>query len=207
MFNRDVVSLAFTLFAVLCSMPAGGEDRAEFKNVPLGSTIAEFRAKNPLFWCSTNWCSFDGFNAIGHCKLVDQLDRNSIGGIPTRECMLAVAQNATYADRRATLNARFRDGVLSWATAVFAPSSFDTIVDAISKRFGPPAIKRFEVMANPSGGSFENEIRMWTIGSDVLLARKYAANVSRGSVDVMDQQQWQQVKALEQRRKLAPNDQ
>lgn len=206
MFNLYVVSLGFTLLAVLCSMPAGAQDRAEFKSIQLGSSIAEFGQKNPLFWCSTNWCSLDSFNALGHCKLIDQLDRNSIGGIPTRECMLAVAQNATYANQRATLSARFRDGLLSWASAGFVPTSFDAIVEAISKRYGPPRINRSEVVGNLSGVSVQNEIRMWTIGTDVLLARKYGANVTRGSVDVMDQQQWQQVKALEQRRKLIPND-
>lgn len=183
---------------------ACAQERLEFKGVPLGATMEEFKAKNQHFWCTENSCYIDGFNPTGHCSL---LNRMTALRVATQECIDDVRKSATYANQRATLFATFRNGTLAKGDARFEPSAFAEIVEAITLRFGNPLKQSTETVQNRAGAVFQNIIVQWSVGGDTLWVRKYGSTVDRGAVIVMDQAEARRIEdVLEKRRKTAPGD-
>lgn len=201
---RSFVALLF----LLASSTLAAQDRAEFKGLPLGSTMAEFQDKNPLFWCERGECSLPFLsNAAAHCQKLKRTNGGREFDSPTSECYLDVAKTASYANKPARLRAQFRDDKMSEATASFVPVNYEAIVEALVTRFGRPASKRSEVVQNKMGATFQNETSLWNVGGDQIIAMKYGSDLTRGFVNIKDQQEVARLKeGEEKRRKSAPSD-
>lgn len=187
---------------------ACAQERAEFKSVPLGTPLNEFREKNPLFQCGTSsrTCSLYGMNRQMQCTLLHS-EQKRLGRSLTSDCLIAVSEAGTYATRPANLSVSFIDGALSMGHATILPQNFSGIVDAITARYGKPSSMENETLQNRMGATFQNETITWTVGADQVVARKYGADLTRGSVIVIGPEERARIRLeLERKRKAAPAD-
>jgi hypothetical protein len=186
------------------------QERIEFKGVPLGATIAEFREKNPLFVCySSSFCTLDGFEVNKQCRTIKSgIERDHPSAtLSPLECERAAEAAATYGNRKAQMNVTFRDGVLSRSTVNISPESFDQITEALTAKYGPPKSSKDEVIQNRAGAKFNNRTMVWSINGDEIYAARYGSNVTRGLIAVAEKQWVDEQKAkAEKSVKTAPKD-
>lgn len=197
------------LLASFAALSASAQERAEFKGVPLGATRTEFLEKNPLFRCESKrgYCSLDGLNAPQHCTLKRYEGGKRGEDFSEQDCILAVVKSGTYANKQANLTATFRGETLSEGYVGIPPDSFDSIAEAITARYGPPASSSNETVQNRAGAKFDNRTMRWTIGGDSILATKYGSTVMRGYISIVDKEAMDEMKAKDEKnRKTAPSD-
>lgn len=139
---------------LLVTCCVAGAQPLEFKGVPFGASVAEFKAAHPAFTCSTSSCYRYGFNASA----------------------------ATYAGEMAgSTEAAFDDDKLDKVSLFFYAQSFERIAAAIESKYGPPSSVTGGEFKTRGGLTAAQEKRVWALAAgDTISITRHAGTISEG---------------------------
>jgi hypothetical protein len=172
-YMRSTVTGVALLIVPVLSL-AAGED-IDFKGVPFGASEQEFTAKHPDFRCSETDARFRVGGDRG-CSLFGKPDRAHKG--PKHEA-------GTYAGVPANIMARFYEDRLTSISVTIFSSHFDSVVKALTERYGKPDSLETPIVKNRMGAEFQNVKAQWKRGDVILGAEKYGSSVTDGRVSYL----------------------
>lgn len=158
----------------------------DFKGLPLGSSVADVKAKFPDYYCSKSTAGSTLSDTS--CRLSPEIKcLSEQAPYPdNRSCREAVMKAMTYAGVDSNISLFFYDEKLGMASVTFGAESFSTVVASMRDKHGEPTTKKAEPVTNRMGATFENQIMEWKKSGTTIQAEKYATRVDRSSVKVFD---------------------
>lgn len=177
--------ILYFLLALTLSSPSFAQSEGfDFKGLPLGSTVADLKAKFPEYYCNKSTAG----NPLSDtsCSLSPEMKclMEQAPYPDNRSCREAVMQAMTYAGVRSEVSLMFYDDKLGMARATFGADSFSNVVASMREKYGEPTTKKAEPVTNRMGATFENQILEWKKAGTTIQAEKYATRVDRSSVKV-----------------------
>lgn len=165
---------ATVLAAIAGAMLTAGPALAfEFKGIPLGGTMASFKAAHPAF----------------SCMVEVPCDTLSVG-IYDEGARAALSYAGVAAD---SISARFIDSKLAIVTIRFKPGGYRQIVEALAEKYGPPTIERSELQ-NRMGAKFDQEVATWESSAGRLEVKRFGMTLEMGVLS-MASKAWDEWKA------------
>lgn len=147
------------LCVLLLASPAAGAQGIDIKNARLGMSEAEITRLFPTLFCRASYTN------VAERSCVD--NRSSYGGADAALFFGFIRNQAT---------------VLS---VTLSPKDFDAVAAALKNKYGEPTTTETPMVQNRAGMQFENTILSWTLGDEMLRARRYASNLDKSSVTVI----------------------
>lgn len=175
--------LYFSFVLTLSTASLAQSPGIDFKGLPLGSSVADVKAKFPEYYCKTT-----PGNPLGDtsCSLAPEMKcLMEQGPYPdNRSCKEAVMNAMTYAGVRADISLMFYDDKLGMARVTFSSDGFSNVAASMRDKYGEPTTKKAEPVTNRMGTTFENQILEWKNPGATIQAEKYATRVDKSSVKV-----------------------
>lgn len=168
-------SIRRALLLAAAALSVGASAAAlEFKGLPFGVDLAEFKASQDKFSCIVNprnaditWCSVgpEICRAEGRLCGPHELDAALYAGEPTDH-----------------IKADFLDGKLQRLNVYFNPQSFDAVRAALTAKYGKPASSVNVSVQSVGGGKSVNTTVTWSRdGAEVVLIR-YPEKLTQSAV-------------------------
>jgi hypothetical protein len=172
-----LMSFSFALPAAPADEDKRGTERFDFKGIPFGASQKEFQQLFPM----AGWCgpSRDKRMADVTCGAARDNIKCDVRGAP-KTCAEDRDKAYIYAGvRMRSFNAFFYSDALSSMHVTFSSTDFDSVLDAVTTRYGKPN----HIKSEPPTAAvpYENAVASWRKGDSVLELRKYAGGVEVGS--------------------------
>lgn len=153
----------------------------DYKGLPLGSSLEEFKTKFPDFNCKE---SPGGKMGDAYCTLSPALKCISVKDY--KSCEADVEKLLTYAGINTSyINFNFFFNQLSMVNMLISSGSFNTVVEAIKEKNGVPSSDEITPVTNKMGAKFENEIIEWKRAGTTIRAEKYGTTLNNSTIKIM----------------------
>lgn len=170
----------FVLAASIFQANAAPLTPPEFKGLPLGSSVAEFRQRFPDFECTSPSKNVVGDTA---CWLSPEIKCGTAYTARAVECRRKVEGAVTFGGIRVKqIAAYFYDSTgLGYVSVKIAPEHFESLLSLLVEKHGKPDAVDTEILRNRMGAEFENATASWTTG---ILASKYGKSLDEGVISM-----------------------
>lgn len=166
-----LVLLALASLTALAQTGGAAMPRADFKGARLGMTMEEFRAVNEGYFEKRYVCE----PAPAKLRMV----ADTI-------CNPSLAYPETIAGTKAKrVSIQFYGNELVGIDVAFRSQDVLQIANALEERLGPPLTVKKDPVRNALGATFENDQRLWKVGTDTVIVEKYASDLTTGEVVYM----------------------
>lgn len=167
--------IAATLFIACSATTASAQ--LEFKGIPFGSTIEEFKAAHPAFTCSED----RRYTDRTMCAAGLELCRRQQYG-----CGPLDFDASKYADEQVDMIiAVFVAGTLERLEVYFKPSAYDGISSALVAKHGKPKSVTKPPYSTTGGVKTTNSVMTWEKGGSEIVISRYGDTLSQGDLFIV----------------------
>jgi len=199
--------VVLTFLSMIAVAPAWPQsDDLTYKGVPLGASVAEYKAKLPDQSChkkgDLEWCFYE----YEQCTYSKERGKTYMR-LPVNDIMACRARNSFGGLSTINAQAEFPDGKLSFIRFTIESSSFESLAAAATEKLGNPTSVINSTVQTRSGAKFENSQMTWVRTSMVFTATKYSETIDKGyAVLTTPQEHKRKLEELETRTKKGAKD-